>query len=316
MDTYNVRLSRYHLFLLFSIIISPFTELRFTFFGISEVIIIIAFIHEFFSKSKKSAVQKFHFTKFWILFIVIITLSLLFNLVTQEQGKDSITISKWGFDYISYWFVLITCFVYEKVFVRANLNTYLMMKYMFLISSSLCAILFLVSFYSDSIFNLNLFYYDRFSPLASNPHKISMFLIVLPFLGFKIMSLERNRALKISVLCLIILDVIMIIKTGHTKGVIGVFGGITLYLYYTVLSNKVLRTGVSFFLFVAILFGFMIGNIGDLIIDYIISIDSGGARNSLYSKGLMIAFDNLLIGSSQGCIFFTMVISWILINLF
>ena len=38
----------------------------------------------------------------------------------------------------------------------------------------------------------------------------------------------------------------------------------------------------------------MIGNIGDLIIDYIIS-DSGGARNSLYSKGLMIAFDNLLI---------------------
>ena len=63
MDTYNVRLSRYHLFC-YSQLLFLLSQNCDCIFGISEVIIIIAFTK--FSKSKECCTSSFY--KFWILF--------------------------------------------------------------------------------------------------------------------------------------------------------------------------------------------------------------------------------------------------------
>ena len=295
MNSTRIKLSTYHLFLVISIVLLPYTELRLSFFGLSEVILMLAFVFEFSKKTKKIIFKDFIFTKFWILFIFVITWSLLLNLLVQTKLD---TITGLGFDYASYLFVLLSCFVFEKVLVHTTINTYLMMKYIFLISSMCFAFLFLVSFYTNSIFGLELFYYQRFSPLANNPHKIAVFLIVLPFFGFKIIEVEKAMILKILVFSLIILEIIMIIKTGTSKGIIGVFLGVALYFLLKVISNKLLRKAIITVSMLVILF--FIGNMWGVLVDYFDSIDYNGGRRSIYGEGLLIVSDNLLIGKGPG----------------
>ena len=101
-----------HYLLLLSLIIAPFNELRFTFFGISELIILYFFFKSLKASYSKIKSDKFIFTKFFRNFIIIIIISGIINILFF-RGKDVFHNDSF-FNLSSYMFVLITCFVFEK----------------------------------------------------------------------------------------------------------------------------------------------------------------------------------------------------------
>ncbi len=293
----RIKLSNYHSLLMLSIVLAPFSQLRISFFGLAEIILISAFIYESTRKIKKKQLKQFYFTKFWLIYLLLISISSGYNQVILGREIDSL----FGmiFDYSSYIFVLISCFVFEKVFIDSRINTYLMIKNIFFLSSLFLLFLYILSFFTSSIFGLQLMFYDRFSPLVDNIHQIAMVLVILPFVGIKIIKVEQSFFIKLSVFILSLLDIVMAISTGASKAPMGILLGIFVYLLRSTIKNN------KFFI-ILILFT-VTGVVGFLIIDnsllietYFSDIDGGGARAFLYVEGFHKALESLIIGYGAG----------------
>ena len=257
-----ISINRLFLFLLCTgATLALFTSLRFSFFGLGELLIIFTFFLTNISAVPKINLKNYPFTLFWLIYIFSSLIGAFINLtfITTETG----TTVGLSIDLFAYIFILITSFVLETNINQKNLDPFKALKYFVLLSSFMLSIFLLMSFYTPTFLGFNLMYESNFAPLVNNVHQISMFYIMLPFLCAAILEKEiMNNQKKMSFIvilfyiCLIIATISMSLTAGATKAFVGFWLAVAsaIFLFTYSMLNKTIKALVVYFIFVLITF--------------------------------------------------------------
>jgi hypothetical protein len=296
----EVRANKVHWLVLFSITIAPFTLLRLSFFGFAELIILSLFLLSLLQPLSKSVLTNCIFTQFWFLFLLLSFLGFTYNVSILNHATG--TIKGMVFDFFSYLFVMLACLFFERQIITERLNVRYLFKYSFYFSSFILTCLYVVSFFTSSLFGLQINYIDNFAPLVKNLHQISMVLAVLPFMGLFVFKFEKRYLQKFVILTFILLDIKMALSTGSSKAMLAILFGFFIY-FFLVISTLQGKKFLPIYIFMSFL-----GLITVLLqIDflrmaalYFNEIDGGGARFYIYFHGLEIGMSSPFIGLGTG----------------
>jgi hypothetical protein len=178
----------------------------------------------------------------------------------------------------------------------------LFLKYAFLSSSIVLVILYAISFITPNIFGLQLKYYQLFAPLVKNVHQIAMILVILPFIGIKILLQEKGVLFKAFILVLIVLDIIMTLNTGSTKAMLGILlGGSTLLiLSFLVGFNKINKYFILFSSIVLLALFLIQTDFFQFLEAGFKEADPSNARAEIYTKALSVGFNSPIVGHGTG----------------
>jgi hypothetical protein len=289
-----------HYIFAFAVTLAPFTLLRFSFFGVSEILVLLLFIGIVFRGALKKNFEKCIFTKFWLFYLTVSFLGLSFNVI--YLGYATGTFEGMAFDFAAYSFVLITCYYLEMSIINNRLNAYYLLKLTFYGLSITLLMLYLISFYYNSLFGLTLRQHGRFVPLVENVHQISMILVILPFLALYFLKRESNIFVKCSIFVLGVLAIPMSLETASTKAFLSIIFGSGVFILFSLLFIH----GRKFFPIYLMLF-FTISSIVAANIDLIalaseffVENDGHGARASIYSIGFDIGMSSPVVGLGTG----------------
>ncbi len=289
-----------HKLVVFSTVIASFTQLRFSLFGIAELILLILFLSHSFKSIRYSVLKNLIFSKFWlsILTTSIIGLAYNINILSHATGE----MKSMYFDFISYIFILITCFYLERSILEKKLDPHVILKSIFYLSSISYTILFILSFYIDNILGYSLVYFGYFSPLSDNVHQTAMFLVILPFIGLWCLTKNKQLTYKIITLFLIVMDVIMSISTGVFKANLAISLGFIVLIY---VKSSLLSKGKYLLLFIIIsLIGlsiaFLYFDLIKILSEVFIDNDINEGRAFLYTEGIKTAMTSPIFGLGTG----------------
>ena len=266
--------------LLIAVILAPFTELRFSMIGPSELIIFYCLFVQLFDKTRPYKLVNFRFTKFWILILSLFIFSSIIN--TLFFSKYDI-LDNW-FDFVSYLLVFLTVYLFEKKNNLGQISPFLFLKNFFYFFSFLLALLYGISFFTQSILGMPLFYYERFAPLVSNPHKIAIVTSVLPFFGLLILKQTKLKRKRFFVLILILLNIFISILTLTDKAIIGLVLGFVI-LFVSKFTPKKLKKIFLYIFILVLIYVFVAFNLVGILIDLFNTLDYKGGRSLIYSLG-------------------------------
>lgn len=286
--------------LLFAFVVSPFTLLRLGFLGLGEIIFLISFLYVISKKINKKDLKKFYITKFWLIFLFISTLGTGYNVIFSEYQTS--TYEGILYDFASYVMLLFSSFLLEYIIIVNKVNTYLFLKYVFFSLSVILSSLYIMSFYTHTLFGFPLVYVHHFAPLVKNVHQISMMIPPLVFIGIKIFREEKGFLLRAFILVLIALDVNMALDTGSTKAMLGLLVGSAIFVGMIPLVKYEKTIKYMILLGISILsISFIIQtNLVELLMRGFVEADQSGARAYLYSQVISAGEDSLLIGHGTG----------------
>lgn len=295
-----------HLFVVM-IFASPFTALRFYKVGVAEISGVILFCTLFFSREYKINFEKrneYVFTKFWIAYLTLSFVGAFFNHVVNSTTSGSI--NGLIFDTISYVFVLIVCFSMEVIICNSKtLDIEYVIKKSYLFLSLTFVFLFILSHYKESLFGFKLLYLNYFSPFATNIHHTVMVAMILPFLGLFTISKQNKMLLKGFYLLLVVSNFIIIYNVGTSKGTLGLALGLSAMIVFMIVNSKI-RCDLKMFvcgIIIIVLFiisAYYLNVIINLLLDYFLQNDGGGARSNLYKLALIKIRDALCFGYGPG----------------
>lgn len=300
--------NRLFLFLLcFGTTLALFTSLRFSFFGLGELLIIFAFFLVNISEIPRINYKNYPFTFFWLIYIFSSLIGAFLNLtfLTTETG----TTFGLSIDLFAYIFILVTSFVIETSIIKRNLNPFRALKYFVLLSSFVLSMLLFISFFSPTFLGLSLMYETNFAPLVDNVHQISMFYIMLPFLCAAILEKEiKNYSKKLSFLAivfyllLIFATILMATSAGATKAFLGfwaaVFTAIFLYLFSKV--NNVLKALMIYSIFVLVALAIYSFDLLQAFLILFNEADVGGGRAFFYTHSFNLIYESPIFGRGPG----------------
>jgi O-antigen ligase len=293
----NRYINNYESLLAFAILLAPFNLLRISFFGFSEIILFCCFLFELSNWIKNNYNIPFQFVSFWIKYLIVLIISTLINVFVFSQ-TDSL---EGAFDFFSYLFVLLTCFIFEKKILFNEIEPYVILKKLFFWLSLLLILLYLYSFFNTTLLGLPLFYYDRFAPLVDNPHKIAILSSILPFIGLKIISKEKGYSLfkKSYIIFLITMVIVITMASNTTKSKIGIILGC--YIYFLIkFINPTLRKFLIAISIIGIFISFLFFDYIEFFIQSFKEVDYEGGRNTIYNIGFEKFLESPFIGFGPG----------------
>lgn len=289
-----------HISLVIAFAIVPFTLLRFYFFGLAELILIILFFFSLRNRLTKKIVKQSVFFKFWIFYICISLLGFFYNFVIL--GHQTGNLLGMFFDLASYFFVLISCFYLERSIIQNKVNAYKLLYDGYFALSILLCTLYIFSFFSENLFGLPLKYYGSFSPLVANVHQITMVLVTLPFIGIYLLTKQQGITAKFINIILIGATLIMSLDTSATKATMAIYvGGIVYsFFYFLQLFGRKNTPSISVLMILPILILILNFDFISYVESFFVDNDGGGARAFLYSKALAVGINSPLIGLGPG----------------
>jgi O-antigen ligase len=287
---------------------TPYTALRLSNIGIPELLITVLFFKLLIEDRLDfniSGNNRFIFTKFWIVFLIISSLGILANYIILNHVSG--TLKGLVFDSSAYILIFICCFCLEVIFNNKliEFRTKKLIKNVYFSISLSLIILFLLSRVTNSILGFSLLYNVYFSPFAANVHHTAMVVAPLPFLGFLVFSEEKRIFKKIFILILVIFNVIVVLNTGSTKAIMGLVIGAMVFMFFVLLkrikgSNKKFMF-ITFFLLVSSTVAIIYWDVIYLSLsNYFVENDLSGARASLYNESLVKGFGSILVGYGPG----------------
>lgn len=304
----STKLNSTEVLLVLAMLFSPFTALRFGPIGITEIAVLF-FSAKVLLKNNTIIIngrsnEKFIFTKFWIVFLMLSTLGLFYNYVIR--GHISGTPSSMMFDFLSYIVVGLTCFTLEiELNNKDSINIWHIIKSIYVSTSLIMLVLFIISNYTNSILGYSLNYYGFFRPFATNIHHISMGLAALPIIGVKLLFEEKVKVFKFIWLIMIVSNLLTASATGSLKVVMGFSIGFVVFLFY--LANiriKSWKLKISIMAITSAIIIFLIVLYHDTIlynlVDFFNEEDLSGARNALYSSSFTKILDSPVVGYGPG----------------
>lgn len=285
--------------IVFALVLSVFTSLRFSFLGIGELIFIILGGISLLQLWKKPSYKDYLFSGFWLFYLV---LSIVGGLYNNAANLDTGTFSGAIFDFAAYCMLFISCLSIERRFVLHQDDAYSYIRAIFYFFVSILTILYFLSFFTSTIVGLPIRYYQYFSPLVSNLHQAAMILTPMPFIGSLILDREKNRLLKLFIVSLIILSVLMIMATGSSKAILGVLMGVIGYTIAKTYRYSLVYSVIIFILvscFLLVIFTFYVDLIG-VTSQLFNQHDGGGGRTYLYSSAIILIKESWLFGRGTG----------------
>lgn len=289
--------------------LSLFTSLRFSFFGIGELLIIFSFFLTNFSRIPPINFLNYPFTIFWAIYITASLFGALLNLtiINNQTG----TIEKMTLDLFAYIFIFCTAFTLEANINQKSLNPWRLLKGFIIFSSIVLTILLFISFYTPSFVGLALFHNEAsFAPLVTNVHQITMFYIILPFLCIGILIKEyevypdRNSIIKtILYLTLFCTTIYMALTAQATKAIVGFWLGVAcLFLFYFISkSGFIMRSLIIYLLITFIVFIVYYFDLIRIFTDFFIDADGiSGTRAILYGGSFNLIFESPIFGRGPG----------------
>ncbi len=288
--------------LVISTVLLPFTLLRFGALGIGELILILLFFLEFKKRKFSFLFREFVFTKFWTIYLIISLIGFSYNVIILKH--DTGTLEGMLFDFSAYFLILLTSYTVESYNKRGKVSFFKILKYVFYGSSIILTILYIVSFFTPSIFGLSLRYHIHFAPLVKNLHQISMFIVPLPFVGVFLVEQEKKYTVKLVIIIFIILLTSMALDTGSFKALAGIYVGFVGYFFFK-LINYVSGRNRNIILFlsviISVLFFLLYFDSISMILQNIFNEeDNNDGRSNLYSKALKIGFNSPVFGLGTG----------------
>jgi hypothetical protein len=287
---------------------TPYTALRLSNIGIPELLIIVLFFKLLIEDRLDfniSGNNRFIFTKFWIVFLIISSLGILANYIILNHVSG--TLKGLVFDSSAYILIFICCFCLEVIFNNKliEFRTKKLIKNVYFSISLSLIILFLLSRVTNSILGFSLLYNVYFSPFAANVHHTAMVVAPLPFLGLFVLSEEKRILKKILILILIIFNVIIALNTGSTKVIIGLVLGVGVLLFFLLLKNIKGSSLKFIFIIFSLLVSFIVALIyWDIIAifltNFFVENDIGGGRASLYNESIIKGLGSILVGYGPG----------------
>lgn len=294
--------------LLIGFFLTPFTALRFGFFGLGEILILTAFLISIFTGNFgfkiDSRIKIFY--QFWSIFLIISLFGLYFN--NFFLYKPSSTFVQMLFDLFSYIFILITVITVGHYGANQPNFSQTFFKKLFIYWGFIFVILFAISFYTPVIFGLPLRYHEYFSPLVENVHQAAMVTSAMTYIMLFLSIKSNNLYSKLLFLITSILFCIMAITSGSTKAILGiVLGTIMSILIVLTYRNtgryKIYINVASFFISTALLLTIISlysNEITFLAIQFFTESDGSGARGVLYKDGLIHGLNSPLVGHGPG----------------
>lgn len=181
-------------------VLAGFTKLRFGAFGVSELCTVFLFIYSWWNRNR-FCIGEMIFTQFWLLTIFLNCIGLFVNLFFQIDYSAIQSGAAW-FDMSAFSYMLLLCFTFESILTSMSYNEiWALFRRIFFSSILIIGILFVVSRFRQTLFGISLLYGGaRFSPLADNPHQISVLTSTLPFIGFRILKEARSLGSKVVIL--------------------------------------------------------------------------------------------------------------------
>jgi len=296
------RLNSIELLIICSTIILPYTLLRFGIMGFGELFFLLLFLYILLKPINKKWLYLYHFSRFWVIYLFVSIIGFSYNFIVLNHATG--TIKGMLFDFGAFMLVLMTCFSLESLINKKRISIYALLRAIFLMNSVTMTILYIISLFTDNIFGLPLKYYHYFAPLADNLHQISMFLVPLPFIGLKVVAVEKSKCLRILAFILILIDAYLAIRTGSTKAYLSLYLG-TFFFMILFLYNKFQgRERILFIMLFLIVIisgsGYFFENIYSYTTEFFLGHDIGSGRKILYTDGLEIGFTSPLIGLGTG----------------
>ena len=294
-------MSRIEKILVFAMISSPFTQLRFSFFGLSEIFFILLLIITLKHGSSRPGFPKNSLSKHYLIFVVLCVFGWGFNLVfSVNLGTNASAI----YNYAAYVFTLLVMASTEYLVNCSGLRfrPQRILRAFFVYFSMISIVLYLISCFRDTLFGFTLTYYSMFCPLTDNIHQYAMIASPLPFLGLNFVRHSGRRVQKMFYLFLCVCDTVIICETNSFKATSGMLLGAFLLIILLVLYNPHLskrsRNGILFFFcFAAAMFlVFQIDKFGRYLQLLFSENDNHGERAFLYSESIRLIMKYPLFG--------------------
>lgn len=286
---------------------SLFTSLRFSFFGLGELLIIFTFFLTNFKKIPIFNLQNYPFTIFWVIYIFSALIGSLFNLAFINNQTGSL--EKLSIDLFAYIFILATSFTLEANINLKAINPWNILKGFILFSSSILTLLLVISFFTDGFFGLKLMYEKNFAPMVDNVHQIAMFYILLPFLclGIYLKEIEinpkKNNFVRfVTYFSLLSATAYMAITATATKSIIGFWLGVICLIFFYLISKSgsILRSLFIYLLFVLIALLFFYLDLYSMFIKFFTEADVDGGRAYFYGTAINLFSESPVFGRGPG----------------
>ncbi len=285
--------------IVFGLVISTFTQLRFSFLGVGELIFLMLGGIALIQLWDMPGYKHYLFSKFWFFYLILSVIGGLYNrAVYLNTGTLVGTI----FDFAAYFMLLISCLSIEKRFLMYQDNAYLYIKAIFYFFICFLSFFYFLSFFTSSIAGLQIKYYQYFAPLVKNLHQVAMVLTPMPFIGLLLLKREKKLMMKAIVIVLIALSVLMIFETGASKAILGVILGLLGYsiaqVYrYSVVYSVILT--IIVFSILAVFFTFFV-DISTFFTELFNQHDGKGGRADLYGAAIELIKESWLLGRGTG----------------
>lgn len=283
-----------------AMLFTPFTELRIGKIGVSEIILLILLVNLLINKLIKLKKNTSIFTRFWVIYIFFGFFGSFTNYVLYS--KPSGILYNFLFDMFTYLFLLFVIYGLELYIssMKEN-NLYKILKNFYISSTIVMGILYVLSFLTPTLGPLRLKYYLFFSPMASNVHHTAMFLIPLPFIGMKLLFVEK----KLIYIFLIIMNFVMALSTGSTKAIMGIVLGCFFLIWFLMKNfSRSKKYKVLFGLLTSIAIVLILFNKGSWILNkaigFFVENDGSSARQILYKTALFKGLKSPIFGYGFG----------------
>ena len=293
--------------LLMGFFLTPFTTLRFGFAGLGEILILCSALIALHSGGGKlrldTRIQIFYL--YWTALLAIMILGLYYNnlFFFSPSGRPGTPV----FDFFAYVFVLISIVVmghYSHKKVDFAMNFF---RRLFLYWSLVYVALYVMSFFTPSIFGMPLRYHDFFSPLVENVHQAAMITCTMAFIALFLGMQSSVLLFKLLYYIIGVLFAMMALQSGSTKAMLGVVLGAivsvtSLIMYRSKGKARLLWNLVSLCISIAIVILSIqyFDKIEFLAVQFFLENDGQGARGLLYRAGFEHGLDSLVVGFGPG----------------
>lgn len=295
-------------FLLTGFFLTPFTSLRFGFFGIGEVLILISALIAIATSSfiLKLDYKIRTFTYFWFYFIFISLVGFFFNYSFNYNSGE-----KFGsavFDLLSYLFIFLAVLTtghYSSINPTFSVKFF---KSLFFYWGCIYLILYGLFVFNVSVFGISLHYHGYFLPLVDNIHQAASLTCAMAFVMFYIAKESNKFIAKVFYILCSLGFILMAIDSGSTKAFLGVLVGalvgLIIFIGYrrTGSAQRALNT-ISLIVIFLLVF-FILYLFSDYIyftaLNFFIENDGDGARKALYSNGFEHGLKSFIVGYGPG----------------
>lgn len=295
-------------FLLYlAVLFVPFTSLRFGLFGLGEAFYLIALVSMLLLNRgtfRKGAVLA-PLTQFWLLYLVLITLGLAYNVLVLDFLTGSVAGAT--FDFTSYCVIASVLLVLgdERLYRGSSPESFFAM--IFSIWGVAFSVLYVLSIFTPAIFGYPLRYYAYFSPLVDNVHQAAMITSAMPFVMWHLASMHGSLVRRGLYAVAGGLFVVMALESGSTKAQMAVVVGASVSAFFLCwhaipASDKATRLVMVGLISVAgiLLVPLNFESLIELGARFFQEHDGHSARENLYQIGFEVGMTSFLFGHGPG----------------